>query len=149
MDGFVLANPTSGDDRIALLSSLGIPFVVHGRASAEDRDYSWVDVNNRRAFSRATELLLDLGHRRIALVNGLEDMDFAIRRRQGYEKALTERGLSPDPALGASDEMTEHFGYDTARRMLAQDAPPTAFLVSSLISAIGVRRALEEADLNG
>ena len=66
-----------------------------------------------------------LPNRRIALVNGLEDMDFAIRRRQGYEKALRERGLDPDPELGASDEMTEHYGYDTARRMLAMARPPT------------------------
>ncbi|MFV1876750.1 LacI family DNA-binding transcriptional regulator [Nioella sp.] len=147
VDGIVIHGPRANERRIRLLQDLDLPFVVHGRASAEDSDYSWVDVNNRRAFSRATELLLDLGHRRIAMVNGLEDMDFAIRRRQGYEKALRERGLEPDPELGASDEMTEHYGYDTARRMLAQDNPPTAFLVSSLISAIGVRRALEEADL--
>ncbi len=53
-----------------------------------DLHYSWVDVNNRRAFLRATEFLLDLGHARIALVNGKEDMDFAIRRRTGYVDAL-------------------------------------------------------------
>ena len=45
-------------------------------------------MNNRRAFQRAAEFLLDLGHTRIALVNGLEFMDFAIRRRTGYLDAL-------------------------------------------------------------
>ena len=59
--------------------------------------YSWVDTNNRRAFHRATNFLLDLGHRRIALLNGQEHMDFARRRRQGYVEALTEAGITPDP----------------------------------------------------
>lgn len=147
VDGIVIHGPRADERRIRLLQDLNLPFVVHGRASAEDSDYSWVDMNNRRAFARATELLLDLGHRRIALINGLEDMDFAIRRRQGFVTALSERGLAPDPALCGSDEMTEHYGYDAARRMLALNNAPTAFLVSSLISAIGVRRALEELGL--
>ena len=64
-------------------------------------------MNNRRAFHRATEFLLDLGHRRIGLVNGLEFMDFAIRRRTGYLDALAARGIATDPALMTSIEMTE------------------------------------------
>jgi LacI family transcriptional regulator len=91
-------------------------------------------VNNRRAFQRATEFLLDLGHRRIALVNGLEFMDFAVRRRTGYLDALAARGLAADPALMPADEMTEVSGHRAASRMLALPDPPTAFLASSMIS---------------
>ena len=46
-----------------------------------------------------------------------------------------------------SQEMTEIYGYHQTRDMLTSDNPPTAILVSSLISAIGVRRAIEEAGL--
>ena len=147
VDGIVIHGPRADEHRIRLLHELNLPFVVHGRASEEESAYSWVDVNNRRAFGRATQLLLDLGHRRIALINGLEVMDFAMRRRQGFETALAERGLTPDPALMRSDEMTEHYGHDSAMALLSLDDPPTAFLVSSLISAIGVRRAIEERGL--
>jgi len=148
VDGIIVHGPKLNDPRIPLLSELGLPFVVHGRATGSDLPYSWVDVNNRRAFLRATELLLDLGHRRIALINGIETMDFAVRRRRGHEEALTGRGLSPDPALMRSGEMTEGYGYRSAQEMLAGPGPhPTAFLTASLISAIGVRRAIEEAGL--
>lgn len=147
VDGIILHAPRLGDTRIRLLQEIGLPFVVHGRASDEARDYSWLDVNNRRAFQRATEFLLDLGHRRIALINGLEDMDFALRRRQGYETAQAERGLTPLPHLMCADEMTETNGYRHARAMLAAKTPPTAFLVSSFIVALGVRRAIEDANL--
>ncbi|MHC0052986.1 substrate-binding domain-containing protein [Actibacterium sp. D379-3] len=147
VDGIIVHAPQVNDPRIALLRDIGLPFVVHGRASGEDGPYSWLDINNRRAFSRATGFLLDLGHRRIALINGLEHMDFALRRRDGYGRALAKRGLAPDPALMTSAEMTETNGHHAARAMLAQGDPPTAFVVSSIISAMGVRRAIEERGL--
>lgn len=147
VDGVIVHGPRLGDPRIPLLTELGLPFVVHGRSTGTALPYSWVDVNNRRAFARATAFLLDLGHRRIALVNGLEFMDFAIRRRRGYEEALAARGLAADPALMRSEEMTETYGYRAARSMLALPDPPTAFLTASLISAIGVRRAIQDAGL--
>jgi LacI family transcriptional regulator len=147
VDGIIVHGPKVTDSRIALLHEIGLPFVVHGRASEATLPYSWLDVNNRRAFERATSFLLDLGHRRIALINGLEAMDFAYRRRRGYEAALAAHGLAPDPALMLSEEMTEANGYRATRRLLGLAAPPTALLASSYISAIGARRAIEEHGL--
>ncbi|MBU2962241.1 substrate-binding domain-containing protein [Citreicella sp. C3M06] len=147
VDGIIVHGPKIADGRIPFLTGLGMPFVVHGRASDIAQPYSWIDMDNASAFRRATSFLLDLGHRRIALLNGLEYMDFAHRRRVGYTEALRARGLAPDPAIISGQEMTEPYGYRAASEMLALEAPPTAFLVSSLISAIGVRRALHEAGL--
>lgn len=147
VDGIIVHGPRPHDPRVRLLTEIGLPFVVHGRTSTDDAAINWVDVNNRRAFERATTFLLDFGHRRIGLVNGLESMDFAIRRRQGYARALAAHGVAEAPELLASDEMTETSGYRAARRMLAGQAPPTAFLASSMISGVGVRRAIQDAGL--
>lgn len=147
VDGILLHAPRVGDPRIEILNRIGLPFVVHGRTSKNEETYSWVDVNNRRAFARATEFLLDLGHRRIALVNGLLAMDFATRRQLGYSDALAERGVVFDPALVRSNEMTETHGYVSARELLALPSPPTAFLAASIITALGIRRAIEERGL--
>ncbi|MBT0956685.1 substrate-binding domain-containing protein [Alphaproteobacteria bacterium KMM 3653] len=147
VDGIILHGPRMGDKRIDMLADLGLPFVVHGRVSDAAKPYAWVDVNNRRAFARAADFLIDLGHQRIALINGLEDMDFALRRREGFETALTARGLTPLPHLMASSEMTEIKGHAAAAAMLGGPNPPTAILTSSLISALGVRRAIEERGL--
>lgn len=147
VDGIILHGPILTDPRIPLLNSLGLPFVLHGRSSGMDAPYAWVDVNNVRAFQRATELLLDLGHRRIALINGLDHMDFAIRRRKGFEAALTARSITPDHAMIHAGEMTEARGHDLTRHLLRTSNPPTAILVSSIITAIGARRAIEELGL--
>ncbi|WP_282027173.1 LacI family DNA-binding transcriptional regulator [Ruegeria faecimaris] len=147
VDGVVLQGPKVNEQRIEVLNRMGAPFIVHGRSTGIDAPYDWVDVNNKSSFKRATQFLIDLGHRRIALINGLEDMDFAQRRRAGYLQALNQAGLSPDPELMRSAEMTEVYGHHEARDMAQLKNPPTAILVSSMISAIGVRRALNEAGL--
>lgn len=147
VDGVVVHGPRRDDPRLPLLTDLQLPFVVHGRVTGYDKAYPWLDVNNRRAFHRATSFLLDLGHRRIALINGIEEMDFAERRRRGYEGALVDHGIAPDPELMSSAEMTESYGHDTTRRLLALGEPPTAIVVSSVICALGVRRAIESQGL--
>ena len=147
VDGVILHGPKENDPRIPLLQELGIPFLVHGRAQTTTKPYSWFDVNNRRAFKNATELLLTLGHKRIALLNGLEYMDFAVRRRRGYEQALEQAGIEIDPAIMRSEEMMEPYGYSATIQIMQQANPPTAFLVSSVIPAMGVQRALLELGL--
>ncbi|WP_298850225.1 LacI family DNA-binding transcriptional regulator [uncultured Ruegeria sp.] len=147
VDGVVLQGPKVNEPRIEVLNRMGVPFIVHGRSTGVDVPYDWVDVNNKSSFLRATRFLIDLGHRRIALINGLEDMDFAQRRRDGYLEAFGQAGLSPDTNLMRSAEMTEVYGHHETQKMLCLDDPPTAILCSSMISAIGVRRALSENGL--
>ena len=146
VDGVLVQGPQAQDPRVSFLKDLGAPFLVHGR-TADASGYSWLDVANIRSFRRATDLLLDLGHTRIALVNGQDGFDFSRRRQRGYEEALAARGLPIDPELQSGDVMTEGYGYTTAARHLDSDTPPTAFLVSSVIPAVGVRRAVGERGL--
>ncbi|MEM1351326.1 MAG: substrate-binding domain-containing protein [Pseudomonadota bacterium] len=147
VDGVLVQAPAPNDPRVEALSALGIPFVVHGRASGIDRPYAWLDVNNTNAMDRATSYLTALGHRRIALINGRETLDFAKRRRAGYLAGLARVGLKADPEIMASGDMSEPNGYDSACLLLGRDDAPTAFVVSSIILALGVRRAVEERGL--
>lgn len=147
VDGIVVHAPEMQDPRIGLLQDIGLPFAVHGRASDVHTPYNWLDMNNKNAFLRATDFLLDLGHQRIGLLNGLEKMDFAHRRRIGYVEALLNRGIGVDPQLMRSEEMTENYGYCAVRQMMKLPNPPTAYLVSSMIPAIGIRRAIHDAGM--
>ncbi len=147
VDGMIVHGPKLNDPRIALLTQLRVPFVVHGRSSGIIAPYSWLDINNKRSFRRATEFLLQLGHRRIALINGLENMDFAMRRRAGYLQALQDAGVPHDPALMRQSEMTEVFGHKAAVELMRLPDPPTAFLSSSMLVAYGLRRALVDQNI--
>lgn len=146
VDGVILHSPRKDDQRVALLREVGLPFVVHGRVIDED-DYNWVDMDNENAFKHATQHLVDLGHRKIALLNGKEALSFAWLRRCGYLQALKDNAIEPSHELMASSDLTEPYGYQTAKIMLASENPPTAFLVSSYVVALGVRRAISHAGL--
>lgn len=147
VDGVMVHVPRQRDPRVQLLHELKIPFLFHGRTSDVDVPYSWLDINNQHSFEQATELLLDYGHTHIALLNGLEDMDFARRRRAGFMTAYRSAQLSPRPELMRQAAMTEPYGYHAALELMALPEPPTAFLTSSMMVAYGVRRALTELGL--
>lgn len=147
VDGVIVHSPQRRDDRIALLRQIGLPFVVHGRVSESDLPYSWVDMDNRTAFDQATKLLLNMGHKDIALINGPHDLNFAWLRAQGYRDALNQAGIEPDENLISHGELTEVHGFEHAFRLLSLSRAPTAFLVSSYVAAIGVRRAISRCAL--
>ncbi|WP_152449738.1 MULTISPECIES: LacI family DNA-binding transcriptional regulator [unclassified Roseivivax] len=142
VDGIILHGPQVNDARIGLLNEIGVPYLVHGRVWGRDEDYAFVDIDNEDAFFRATEHLIALGHTRIALINAVETMDFAYRRRRGYEAALRAAGIGIDRALIEVGGMTESLGLRTASEMLDRPNAPTAFLCSSIVIALGIERAI-------
>ena len=147
VDGIIVHAPRINDSRIPLLQELQLPFVVHGRDTANSSEYAWIDINNRTAFFQATKLLIDLGHTEIALINGNETLNFAARRRTGYLDALQQAEVDTDSELMFEGELTEANGYRAASELLSRAKPPSAFLVSSYTGALGVRRAIYNAGL--
>ncbi|MEM7463707.1 MAG: substrate-binding domain-containing protein [Pseudomonadota bacterium] len=147
VDGLIVHAPKTDESRIGLLQALEIPFLVHGRAGNPADGYLWMDIDNKRSFERATEFLIDLGHRRIALLNGIEEMNFASRRRIGYVEALKNNNIEIDPSIMFCDDMIEPCGYSRTRQLLELDEKPTAILTSSVLLAMGVLRALTDCGL--
>ena len=145
VDGFIVHSPLRDDYRIKLLNDIGLPYLVHGRVADCDEPYSWIDMNNKRAFEQATELLVELGHKRIALINGNEQMTFAWNRRLGYLGALEQAGIVMDESLMFSSVLTETYGYTATQQLIDSGNMPTALIVSSYVVALGVRRALVES----
>jgi len=147
VDAVVLSAPTPSDPRIKVLHDIGMPFVLHGRAEEVTMPHAWLDIDNEGAFRRATSHLLDLGHRTIAMVNGPADQTFALHRERGYREALKERGITPDPRIIANGRFTDEIGFRHAQHFLDQDPRPTAILAGSMMTALGVFRAIRAAGL--
>lgn len=146
VDGVILSSPVIADDRVRLLTELGLPFVLHGR-TISDTPHAWLDIDNEGAFRHATKHLLDLGHRRIGLINGETRLTYAMHREQGYRDALAARGIVADGRLIGSGPMTDEVGYRFTERFLALSQPPTALVVSSMMMALGAFRAMRAAGL--
>jgi LacI family transcriptional regulator len=148
VDAVYVSAPRPADRRIILLNQLGLPFIVHGRSEGLDFDYAFLDIDNEAAFHDAARLLVELGHRRVALINGETSQTFAIFRERGARRALAASSLDLPPERIRSVVMTEENGFRAAKSLLGSKAPPTAILCSSLIMALGVERAIRGMGLS-
>ncbi|MEO5807815.1 substrate-binding domain-containing protein [Devosia sp.] len=146
VSAIILHSPTIADERVGLLTELGLPFVLHGRTHA-DQAHAWLDIDNEGAIERATSHLLDLGHKRIGLLNGLKGRTFSEHREAGYRKALQARDIPFDRALVGHLPWIDEIAFRMAQSMLELRPRPTAFLAGSMMTALGVFRALRIAGL--
>lgn len=142
VDGLIVSAPTVADERIAALTERGFPFVVHGR-TGDCVPYAYFDIDNDGAFSAATSLLADLGHKRIALMNGPAGLAFVAQREAAFRRITDARRINVPDRFMTHDEMSEDLGYRRAMQLLtgAEGPAPTAFLCSSTLMALGVIRA--------
>lgn len=147
VDALFVAYMRGHDPRLPMLKSLSTPFVVHGRSHGTEPDYPYLDIDNEAAFYDAAKLMLQLGHKRFALMNGPEHLDFAIRRKQGLESALAERGLHLNEDCISHTLMTDEQGLVAMEQFLQLPDRPTAILCSSTVLALGAIRAVNQAGL--
>ncbi|MFN3635533.1 MAG: substrate-binding domain-containing protein [Rhizobium rhizophilum] len=146
VDAVVIHSPRPRDPRIALLHQLKLPFIVHGRSEI-DVPHAWLDIDNEGAVRRSTEHLLDLGHRRIALLNGREGLTFTLHRLAGYKAALAQHGIDIDPKLVTHGDFTDEIGFRFACSALDERPQATAFVAGSMMTALGVYRAARSKHL--
>jgi DNA-binding LacI/PurR family transcriptional regulator len=104
-------------------------------------------VDNVAAAREMTEHLLALGHRRIALIEGPEEITTTATRRRGYQQALAAAGLPFDPGLLWPGAFTFESGVDAGYHYLACDDRPTALFASNDQTAIGVMAVLRQAGI--
>ncbi|MHA1189719.1 MAG: substrate-binding domain-containing protein, partial [Alphaproteobacteria bacterium] len=147
VDGIFISSPVGQDKRIELLSSLKLPFVVHGRSEGIADDYPYLDIDNEGAFYSACRLLTQLGHTSIGFLNGLEEMTFAEHRQSGVLRALGEAGLMMEDRFNRRTAMTEEQGYRLTLQLLDGSNRPSALLCSSVILALGAIRAIGDRGL--
>jgi LacI family transcriptional regulator len=120
VDAVVIASPRLCDERVKVLTEMGIPFVLHGRTEI-DTPHAWLDIDNEGAFRRATS--------------------------QGYREALADRGIMADPRFITNGRFTDEVGFRTTQALLELSPRPTAFLAGSMMTALGVFRAIRSVGL--
>jgi DNA-binding LacI/PurR family transcriptional regulator len=92
--------------------------------------------------------LLDLGHRRIAVLTGPESVSTAVQRVFGYRRALREVGLGKEAEWVRYGRFTQASGAEGTREMLALDPRPTALLAANNFIAVGALGVLREAGVD-
>ncbi|HEX5729930.1 LacI family DNA-binding transcriptional regulator [Microbacterium sp.] len=148
VDGFIAISLEVNPEEVRSLHAVGKPIVCVGGPIAGLHTLSVDDVEMARL---ATEHLASLGHRRIALIGGSpgqKDFHMPLKRKTGYELALTHRGIDLEPALLEEGYFTIETGYEAATRLLADPSQrPTAIFAASDEMAVGAILAARELGL--
>lgn len=143
----VLPNPNIEHMR-AMLNE-GIPLVLLD-SDLPELGAPAIVVRDEEGGYAATKYLLDLGHRRIAMVYK-EVHQPAVNRFHGYLRALAEAGVTPDPSLVRTFREAESrmpVGYLQTKELLALGGlRPTAIFYYNDEVAVDGYRAIWEAGL--
>jgi LacI family transcriptional regulator len=96
----------------------------------------------------AVRHLINLGHQRIAYINGPEGWHTSQRRLAGYKDELTANGIAIDPDLIQPGDWEFEGGYMAATNLLALNHLPTAVFAANDVMALGAICAIQNASLN-
>src|SRR5690606_30910013 len=108
-----------------------------------------VDGDNIGGARAATELLIGLGHRRIAHLGGRPGLESSRLRREGYLQALEAAGIPVHPTLdrvgGYRADLTDAPAHELLG--LPADQRPTAIFAANDLSALHVMEVAHELGL--
>jgi LacI family transcriptional regulator len=143
VDGFVLQRSDDLSDQ-ALENLVANDARIVLVASRTPRRRGSVVLDDVAGGRLATEHLLSLGHRRVALIGGVERSDIARRREQGYTEALHDAGLRKRDAWVTRLGYSPDVAATAARSLMATSPAPTAIVVANVNGAIGALTALRQ-----
>lgn len=95
----------------------------------------------------ATQHLIDLGHRRIALIKRSPTSALSTQRFVGYQQALAAAGIPYEPTLVVECAAGQGAGAQAMQQLLALHEPPTAVFTHNDVLAMGALHAIHSAGL--
>jgi LacI family xylobiose transport system transcriptional regulator len=123
------------------LRSRGVNFVVVDPADEPEPDVASIGSANWAGGFAAAQHLIELGHRRVGMICGPEDMLCSVARVDGYRSALERAGIGFDPELLRTGDFHVAGGHRAAIELLDLEPPPTAIFAGSDLQALGVYEA--------
>lgn len=145
--GMIVVTSAFSEAQLHAFRRRQIPVVVIDPLNPPSADVVSIGATNWAGGKAATEHLLELGHRRIAYIGGIERAECNQARLHGYMAALMAHGLAIDPQyIFSGGRFRRESGVNGLRALLKLDQRPTAIFAGSDTIALGV---LGEAGRHG
>lgn len=145
VDGLIVMWPEMDAETALRNLPAGFPLVLLSAPLGPD-GFDVITVANYEGARAMVRHLLDLGHRRIAIIKGVEGNADAAERLRGYRAALLSAGLA-SAALEVAGDFDEASGFHATGELLHREVRPTAIFAANDAMAIGALSALREAGL--
>ena len=144
VDALIVVSMPPTEAEFKWIMGTGIPISLIGTTHDGCASVVIDDVEGAR---QATQHLIDLGHRKIALVGGgpLDIFGFPVHemRKQGFLKAHNESGIEWNSRYEAIGDFTQNISSLAMEKLLDLKVPPTAVFCESDEMAYGVLETLK------
>ncbi len=148
IDGALIMNPRVDDAYIEHVKERNIPYVIIGTPEGDVGESYFVDSDIAAGYYAAVNYLINKGHKKIILVNGLAEYTQSENRKVGYRQAFLDNGLEYDESYIVNVQMVEEEGYRAFSEMLKKKPDATAVVTFNDTIAVGVLRVLREQKIN-
>lgn len=144
----VIMSPAIGTppEDIRLAEENGLPTVLVAR-SVEGANVPVFRGDDAYGIGLATNHLISLGHRRIAMIGGTDQTSTGRDRYEGYVAAMKKAGLEVKPQWRFPGPRTKQAGFEMAGAFLALKDKPTAAVCWNDLVAIGLMNGIARAGL--
>ena len=130
-DGVIVPPPLSDYVNVReFLMTNDIPAVFLSGNEGQGRSCK-ICIDDYDAAKAITNYLLELGHKRIAIIKGHPNQFSSDERLRGFKDALSSAGLSLERGNTAQGYFTYNSGLKAARKLLARENPPTAIFAAN------------------
>jgi LacI family transcriptional regulator len=144
IDGILLASaPGKDTSHIQNTMRAGISIVCLDRSVAGIKTDA-VLLDNVRGGQECVRHLIQMGHRRIAIITGPLRLQTGRERLRGYEDALREADIAIDRDLVFEGDFREESGHRLTGKLLRGRKKPSAIFVCNGVMTLGVLKSLEE-----
>ncbi|MVN23431.1 LacI family DNA-binding transcriptional regulator [Mucilaginibacter arboris] len=128
----------TNDDHLKNVLAQGIQLIQFDRV-AQDLETFKVINDNEQAATEAVSHMINQGYRRIALLEGPQNLAIFRQRKAGYLRALEQHRVPVVEELIIKNAWTKELGAKATRKLLSLPKPPDAvFASTSDFSALGV-----------
>ncbi|WP_080873215.1 LacI family DNA-binding transcriptional regulator [Oceanobacillus timonensis] len=143
VDGAIILANNISDAITRQAAQGGLPLVVLDRKMQEEHIYH-VKIDNVEGGFKATEYLIEKGHRHISYISGPVDSYDNKNRMKGYQRALAKHQIKEYSKWNLKGDFTKEGGYRATRLLIAQGELPTAIFYGNDEMAIGGLQVLKE-----
>jgi len=146
VDGLLVVAPHTYDRFLNTLEQLHTPMVVVGE-TASCQSLCSVSCNDQQGVEAMCSYLFDLGHRKIAFIEGTTETTTGLRRKNAYVRFCKKRGLKNPSWYIQPGNYSMQSGRAAGLVLLRAEPRPTAIIAANDMMAYGVIESARQLNL--
>jgi len=143
VDGLIvsISKHTKNYDHLTIMDKYNIPIVFFDRVPDLETVHK-VSSDIRAGTREALNFLIRNGHRKIALINGPDDMKSCRERKETYMEVLQKKRIKIDLSLIVSTDLTKEKNDEAMNQLLKAKRLPTAIItINDLVALDAIQYA--------